>query len=531
MKRHGLRILCILMALVIMAGCSGQSPSPAGDSSGSTSQQSSASGDSPAVKTVEADTLIVAVNDEGSTFDPFNYADLNDGFLVRQVHEPLAYLDSTTELGFTPVLAESWEYPDDQTIRLTLRKGVKFQNGEEMKASDVLFSLKMTKEKGLLNPNNWANLDLENAKIIDDHTLEISTFEPSSFSFSWLLCEMVSILSEKAYTEQGAEYARNPTGGTGPYILTDWVAGDRVTFVRNEDYWGTLPEYKTLVLRFIVDGTARTFAVESGDVDVAYACPTADLETLSNLEGYNVRKQKTSGVNYLWFNNTDPHLQDVRVRQALSYALDLQTMVPIAWNNMGTVADSVFGPSCPQKIVPDQIYTQNMEKAKELLADAGYADGFDLKIIITDMAARKTFAEMMKNVWAELNINLEIEVLELSTILETIRNNDYQLTILAEGGFHGEAWRPYLHSDGVNNYANYTNPKVDELFALAVSTQDAEKRMEYYTELQNIFADEVPVLPIQYDEKIHAIRDGLQYSVDATYNFMDARFYYIRSDV
>jgi len=135
---------------------------------------------------------------------------------------------------------------------------------------------------------------------------------------------------------------------------------------------------------------------------------------------------------------------------------------------------------------------------------------------------------MMKNVWAELNINLEIEVLELSTILETINNNDYQLTILAEGGFHGEAWRPYLHSEGVNNYCKYSNPRADELFGLAVSTPDANERMEYYSELQNIFAEEVPVLPIQYDEILNVVRDGMYYAVDPTYNFMAARFYYIR---
>lgn len=512
MKNKLHRVLSIFMTMALLIGCLGQM---------------AVAESSPGI-TTEADTLTVAVNEEGSTFDPFDYADINDGFLVRQVHEPFAYLDSTAESGFSPILAESWEYPDDRTIRLHLRQGVLFQNGEEMKASDVIFSLKMTKENGLLNPNNWQNLDLENATIVDDYTLEINTFEPSSFSFSWLLCEMVSILSEKAYTELGSGYGRNPNGGTGPYIMTDWVAGDRITFTRNENYWGEPPQYTTMTLRFIVDGTARTFAVESGDVDVAYNCPTADLNTLSSLDGYEVIRQKTSGVNYLFFNTEDEYLQDVRVRKALSYALDLQTMVPIAWNNMGTVADSVFGPSCPQKTTPDLAYAQDLDKAKALLSEAGYADGFNLKIIITDMSARKTIAEMMKNIFAQLNVTLDIEVLELSTILELIRSGDYQLTILAEGGFHGEAWRPYLHTEGVNNYSNYSNEVVDELFALAVSTPDAEERAAYYTQLQNIFAEDVPMLPIQYDEKINVVRKGMTYTVDPTYNFMAARFYYIR---
>jgi len=262
------------MVFALLAGCSGQEAAPAGSGSGDKSAAAGPSTNAASPATAEADTLIVAVDAEGSTFDPFDYADLDDGFLVRQVHESLAYVDSTTESGFSPVLAESWEYPDDRTIRLILRRGVMFQNGEEMKAGDVLFSLKTTAAKGLLNPNNWKNLDLNNATIVDDYTLEISTFEPSSFSFSWLLSEMVSILSEKAYTEAGDGYARNPNGGTGPYILTDWVAGDRVTFTRNDNYWGTPPQYKTLILRFIIDGTARTFAVESGDVDVAYSCLT-----------------------------------------------------------------------------------------------------------------------------------------------------------------------------------------------------------------------------------------------------------------
>lgn len=478
--------------------------------------------------TTEADTLIVAVDAEGSTFDPFAYADLDDGFLVRQMHEPLAFVDNTAPAGFTPVLAESWEYPSDRTIRLHLRKGVLFQNGEEMKAGDVLFSLKLSKEKGLLNPQNWDNMDMDSAKIVDDYTLEISSFEPSSFTFSWLLSEMVSIVSEKAYTEAGNGYGRNPTGGTGPYILKDWVAGDRVTFTRNDNYWGEAPQFETLILRFIVEGTARTFAVESGDVDVAYSCPTADLEVLSSLEGYEVIRQVTSGINYLWFNNEDEHLKDVRVRKALSYALDLATIIPVAYNNMGQVAFSVFGPSCPQQVRPETVYTQDMEKAKALLAEAGYADGFKLKIVVTNRASRKTLAEIMKNVWAELNVELDIEVLELAKILDLINSGEYQLTILAEGGFHGEGWRSYFHSGASMNYCKYVNSRVDELFDLAVKTTDDQQAMEYYTELQNIMAEDVPVLPLQYDEILNVVREGFAYAVNPTYNFMAARFYYIR---
>ncbi|MEL7625071.1 MAG: ABC transporter substrate-binding protein [Clostridiales bacterium] len=529
MKKQVIKVLSLLVVVMfIVAGCGGQ-PAGSGGSAATTPAGGTApSGAAPAKVTVEDDTLIVAVDAEGVTFDPFGFADLDSGFLVRQTHEPLAYLDGTNPEGNTPVLAESWEYPDNQTIRLNLRKGVKFQNGEEMKASDVVFSIKMSKTKGLVSPVNWQNLDIDNANIIDDYTLELKTYEPSSFTFAWLLSEMVSIVSEKAYTEQGEKYGRNPNGGTGPYILTDWVAGDRVTFTRNEDYWGEKPQYKTMVLRFIVEGTARTFAVESGDVDVAYSCPTADLTTLSNLEDYQVIRQKTSGVNYLFFNTQDQYLKDLRVRKALSYALDLETMIPIAYNNMGTVAFSVFGPSAPQQIRPDIVYTKDIEKAKALMKEAGYENGFNLKIIITDRASRKTLCEMMKNAWAELNVNLEIEVLELSTILDLTMKGKYQLTIMAEGGFHGEAWRAFLHSDGVNNYSQYRNARVDELFDLAVKTADIHEGAKYYNELQNICAEELPMLPMQYDEILNVARKDLFYSVDPTYNFMAARFYYIR---
>lgn len=481
-------------------------------------------------ETTENDTFIVAVDSEGSTFDPFHYADLNDGFLVRQVHEPLAFVDDTSPTGFTPVLAKSWEYPDDQTIRLHLNEGILFQNGETFKASDVLFSVKMYKEKGLLNPQNWDNMDLEKTKIVDDYTIEFSTFEPSSFTFSWLLSEMTNIVSEKAYLDAGDEYGRNPTGGTGPYILQDWVSGDRVTFTRNDKYWGTAPQYKTLILRFIVEGTARTFSVESGDVDFAYSCPTADLDILSELDGYKALRQVTSGVNYLWFNNEDEHLKDIRVRKALSYALDLNTIIPIAYNNMGQVAFSVFGPSAPQQIRPDTVYTYDLEKAKELMKEAGLEEGFKLKIVITDRASRKTLAEIMKNVWAELKVDLSIEVLELGKILELINSGEYQLTILAEGGFHGEGWRSYFHSDASMNYSKYKNPRVDELFDLAVRTTDETDSSKYYAELQNIIAEDVPVLPLQYDEILNVVRDGFSYAVNPKYNFMAARFYYLRHD-
>lgn len=462
--------------------------------------------------TAQEDTITVAMVSEAAQLDPEGDAVTQpDAIINVQCYEGLFKLNPETG-EVMPCLATSYEWVEDNVMRVYLRDDVYFHDGSKFTAEDVLFNISRG-VKSASKEYSYGTVDYENCKIVDDYTIDIATYGP----YPALLADMLDngwVMISKNYFESTdyAEFIRNPMG-TGPWVFKEWVAGDSISFTRNENYWGEKPYFGNLVIRTITDDTTRALALETGEVDYVIEVVSSQIEYINEGEMANVQLIPGRTLEYVTMNEGFEPFQDVRVRQALMLALDLPSMVNLAYGLGGSPADGVFFPGNVFYTAPGTTYTQDIEKAKELMAEAGYADGFTCRLIAKDVSTRVTMCEMMKNAWAQLNVNAEISVMDIATYYNYIQNGDYEMGL---GGFvcqvnDGDMYHDMFYSTSTysSNYAQYKNEKFDELADAGRFELDNNVRQGYYDEIQELLRSELPWLPICFATETYGCRNTL----------------------
>ena len=456
------------------------------------------------------DTLIVGNYSEPTVLDPPNQNMVPAALVNIQIYDGL--LRQNNETGeIEPCLATSWEYVDETTICFHLRDDVYFHDGSKMTAEDVKFSFDRgatcTQKSIIFEP-----FDPSKTKIIDDYTIELGTKEVFPAIFTYLTNNATLIVSKSAVEAAGSDdvFGRNPVG-SGAYKFVEWIAGDRVILERNDNYWGDIPEFKNLIIRTIADDTTRAMALESGEIDVAYNLAAAQVEMLENSSNVDVVAFSGYTTQYCGLNMGYEPLSDIRVRQALMYALDMPTISQIAFIT-GQAADGPVSPALSCYKAPTSYYSQDVEKAKELMKEAGYENGFHLVLTCNETTPRMTLAEMMANAWKAIGVDTEVRVMEFATQLEEIYAGESQAFLLGfvAGGNDGEFYRSMFASgfDGCE-WIHYNNPTVNELFAKASVEMDQEVRNEIYGEIQDIVREELPWLYVRFAENIFGIQKTL----------------------
>lgn len=482
-------------------------------------------------ETAVPDTLTVANIGEPVNLYPYTANQMPAVNAMTPMYEPLIRYN-TFSGEYEPCLAESWEWIDDSTLRLHLRQGVKCHAGYDFTASDVLWSAQQGVESSVSN-YIWGMFDVENWEIQDDYTIDVKTFGPFGPIFAYLSDTSVGLITDQqAYEEQTPEeYSRNPTGGYGPYQFVEWVAGDHITYKRFEDYYGAKPYYANLVLRNIADDVARALALEAGEVDVIYNVDTASAQNLIDSPAVDVITFPAYFLIHIGFNSEVKPFDDVRVRQALRYALDLDSIVNLAFNGFSDVADgawpkafSAYEPNTN----PETAYEYNPEKAKELLAEAGYADGFEFEMIVQDTAAWVQMAEMVQNAYAAIGVKANVQVVDNNT-LTALRSEGKYEAYLARFSFSGDDasftyMRYYSDEPWFCNTVRYNNPEVDDLLDKANASLDEDFRMECYHKIQEIVRAELPYNNLACPLLIHAVRSTLHGMPTHAYGPVDVRY-------
>lgn len=490
-----MRILALALALVMLLAACGE---PAG-------------GDAPETGEVK-DTLVVGNSSEPTVLDPPNQQNTPAGLINVQIYDGLVRQDNVTG-EIVPSLAESWEQVDEYTMRFHLRDDVYFHDGSKFTAEDVKFTF----DRGAVAPMKamiFEPFDTAKTKIIDDYTIELGTKEPFPPMLTYLTNNATLIVSKSAVEAAGSDeaYGRNPVG-TGAYKFVEWIAGDRVILERNEEYWDELPEFKNLIIRNIADDTTRAMALENGEIDIAFRMAPAQVEMLSSSSVADVVAFPGYTVEYCGLNQAYEPLSDVRVRQALRYAVDMPTISEIAFGG-GTEADGPVMPTMSfyEPAGEDQQYVQDIEKAKQLMKEAGYEDGFDLVLQVNESQARITMAEMLRNAWLEIGVNTTVQTTEFSSLVNAVYAGEAQAFILGfvAGGDDGAFFSDMFHTgeDGAE-WIDYSNPEVDELFDLAATEMDPEVRRGYYVEIQDILRDDMPWLWLRFSDNIFGVSKDL----------------------
>ncbi len=484
-------VLATLLSVFLFAACGGSKDAASGDAK---------------VK----DTIVVSDGAEAKSLDPHATNDAQSSRVTVQIYDRLVEQGDNMEI--VPGLAESWEQPDGKTTIFHLRKGVKFHNGEELKASDVKFSLDRMKASPQVSHIIGT---VEGVEVIDDNTVKVTTTQPFGALLSHLSHPTAAIMNEKAVKEYGDSYGQHPVG-TGPYKFVSWQSGDRITLEANPEYFLGEAPIKNVVFRPIVEGSNRTIAIETGEIDIAYDIEGLDKDKLRNDDTVVFLEEPSLSIDYIGFNTKKAPFDNVKVRQAIATAINADDIIAAVYKGSGTKANSLIGPKVFGHTDEAKAWEYNVEKAKQLLAEAGYPNGFKTTIWINENPDRRDIAVILQAQLKEIGIDMTIETLEWGAYLDGTARGDHEMFILGWVSVTGDAdygLFPLLHSStfgGAGNRSFYSNPKVDDLLTRARNSVDQEERKELYKEVQIMVQEDVPLYITAYKAQNAALQKNIE---------------------
>lgn len=423
MKRKLAFLLAVLMIISMMTACS--SPTNTNTPSDNTSKETPVNETQEQSSEKQAkDTITLIVQSEPATLDPAYANNDNITIVLQFIYEDLFTLGADGKVY--PELAESYELVDDTTMKFKLREGVKFSDGTNLTSSDVLWAISRCQESPV-SQSHFKFIDLENSTIEDDFNFTLK-FKQAWAPFSNTMSTgRGSIPSQAAFEKVGAEtFARNPIG-TGPYKLVNWTSGTQIELTRNEHYWGEPAKTENVVIKFIGEPTARVIELETGAADIAYYIEGTDIERVNNIEGYHIEQGDSFRYFTVIFSMEEELLKDEKVRYAMSYAIDKNALADASSDGIGSTI-SGFAPPVMNGYMEMPEIPYDLEKAKELMAEAGYADGFSIELHVESQPIFEKAAEILQAMWAEINIDVEIVSGPLATY-DAQNNGKFQVSL------------------------------------------------------------------------------------------------------
>jgi len=433
--------------------------------------------------TAQADTgLIVGLQLEPPHLDPTSAAaGAIDQVLYSNVFEGLTRFGPDGSVN--PGLAASWDISEDG-LRYTfnLREGVAFHDGTAMDAEDVVFSLDRARAEDSTNAQKALFAEIEGVEAVDPTTVRVTLSTANgSFLFNMAWGDAVIVASESI-----ENIKTNPVG-TGAFKFSNWVQGDQIELVRNEDYWGTPANLETATFKFISDPTAAFAAMMAEDVDVFYSYPAP--ENLPQFEAdarFEVLVGSSEGETILAINNLMEPFTDVRVRKAVAHAIDRQAIIDGAMFGLGTPIGTHFAPHNPDYVDLTSNSQYDPELAKSLLTEAGYPDGFTTTLKLPPPSYARRGGEIIASQLRAVGIQTEISNLEWAQWLEQVfRGKDFGLTIVS----HTEPFDIGIYARP-EYYFQYDNADFQSLIKDLTAETDPAKRSELIAMAQTIISND-----------------------------------------
>ncbi len=544
-RRHFLTGVTAAAGAAILAACGGSSaatdtPKPAG----ATSAPAAAATAAPATSgSAAAPTTAAAAGGKGKTlkmarrtemFSPLIPWQIDDNpalFISVNVYDTL--LRTTKDgLGVEPALATKWEpSADGLTWTFAIKEGVKFSDGTPMTAEDVRVSLMQCAQgaKSVWKDNYKAIKDIQAP---DAKTIKMTLNQPHAPLLSELAMFSAGIMPAQAATDSDKDgYDSYKTRGTGAYSIDGWKKGDPVVLKRNPNYWKSTPSLDEVRVEYVADDNTRILKLQGAEVDVIDFVPFSQIQTLNAAGNIKAQTYVIQQMSTLLMNVEKKPLDDVKVRQALNYALDKDAIIKAVYFGQGTLMNSPLPPGTYyDKTLPG--YPFNLDKAKQLMAASSSPSGFPLDLTISSgNSIHQAIATIAKDQWSKIGVTLNIQQLESSVLRQSYR--DGKLTMWP-GGWTNDMNDPtevtnYIIRGGASPWAgwtHYNNPDLNDKISKADLEQDAKKREAAYAEIQKIYVDAAPMVMISYPPETGAYQkyvdgffiDGLSY-----YRFEDVK--------
>src|SRR5215470_9323096 len=432
---------------------------------------------------------------EPNTFDPHLTVGRNTQIFIVNVYDGLTARDAQGHL--VPALAESWKRLNPTTWQFALRRGVKFHNGDDFNAECVKFTLDRA-----INPETKATVSSElgtiaSTEIVDPYTVNVVTKKPD-FLLPVRLGELFGLMLSPKHTQaMGKESIATKPNGTGPFKLVSWAKNEQMVLEANESYWRGASKVKKIVVRPILEDAARIAALQAGEVDLIAPVPHARIAELKGNHKLVIKTIPAPRIFHVTIDVRKPPFDNVKVRQALNHAVDVNAILRSLYFGYGTRLATVvdkgalgYDPSIPP-------YAFDQKKARALLAEAGYPNGFETEFdsFTGSIADHSKPAEAIVGFLQKVGVRAKQNVFEFAAFgPRRVQNKTSPLFIYSIGDAYLEpSWViRWMTQGGLG--MNYKNAKLDEMLALIEATDDPKKRAPQYSDVQKLIRDEAPFI-------------------------------------
>ena len=525
-------ILLALSAILLVVACGGDSGTvsepaePTAEPTTAPTQASAASESEAADSDEEGATgtsKLVRLYVDPPTLDPHITTDATSAQIIVEVFGGLVTIDPDLEI--VPDLAESWNVSGDGTVyTFNLRPDAKFHDGSQVTAHDVKWSLERATNPltespvadqylgdivGVKEKLDGVATNISGVRVIDDHTIEMTIDEAKSYFLAKLTYPTAFVLDQENVEASPRNWFREPNG-TGPFRLQEYRVGETLVLGRNEHFHLGPP--MLVEVEFILSGGTSMLMYENDEIHVA-GVGLADLDRLNDPSNELFPEMKTApasfSVNYIGLNVNEPPLDDVKVRQALNYAIDKQEIASIVLGDLVEPADGILPPNFPGYHEGVEGYTYDPERARQLLGESKYGDDLENIPPITITTPGSFGAnvsldmEVILQMWERnLGITAEFQQTEFATFLKDLHKGRFQMFDI---GWIADYPDPenfldiLFHSESSNNHTHYSNPQVDELLIKARVETDTQARYALYNEAEQMILDDAPWVPLWFD--------------------------------
>ncbi len=467
--------------------------------------------------------LVKAMLSDAVALDPHTTNDVPSSIVAEHIYESLVRFDSDSELQ--PLLASSWTNVDDTTVEFSLREGVTFHDGTDLTAEVVKANFDRLLDPDTASPREFLFSMIEDVVVVDDYTIQFVTETPFAPLVAHLAHSGGGIASMQALERDaeavangrspGAYLSENPSG-TGIFKLERWSPGTEILLVRNEDYWGDNALLDSVTYKVVPESQTRIAELETGNAHIIDPVQSSDMGRIDRMPNASLLRQSSTSLAYIGFNAQKEPFDDVRVRQAVSMAVNKDEIVAGVYDNtglaaVGPIAPGVFGYEDSVSSIP-----YDMDQARALLAEAGYEDGFSTTIWTNDNPDRIQIAEYTQSKLRDLNIDVSVEVLEWGAYLENTANGEHDMFILGwstptlDADYAMYALFHSSQQGSAGNRSFFANDELDELLDAGRTETDEDVRAEIYRDAQELLVELAPMMYLWHQEYLIGVDDSVR---------------------
>lgn len=457
----------------------------------------------------EGGTLTVVRLSDATKLDPHFITDIPSANVIYQkVYETLVKPDK--DMNIKPLLATEWKLINETTWEFKLKEGISFHDGAPFNAEAVKATIDRLLDPNTASPSRAKFTMIKEVKIIDDYTVQFLLEYPFAPLLSNLASNEGSMISPKALAENPEKLTEVPVG-TGPFVFEAWKTGQEISLKKNEKYWGDKPKIDRVVFKVVPEDATRLAMLETGEAQINDQVPVTEIERIEASKTMGLYRTDGLAVEYIAFNTKKKPLDDVRVRKAISHAIEREAIIKGVYNNIGTLANEAMSPKVfgySENVKP---FDYDLNEAKKLLKEAGYEKGLQLNLLTSDRKERINMAEVIQSQLKGIGVEVKIQVMEYGAYIDVIDKGDHDMAIGGWGNATGDGdYNQYnlFHSasqGSPGNHFYYSNPEVDNMIEGARRETDEAKRKQLYEQaMKKELEEDAVYVPIRNYEHIAA---------------------------